>query len=443
MKILTVVHDFNNFGGIIAHTEQLMAGFKHLGHQADFVYLRSTKSGGTMSSKLDEGYELGEGTGVPVHQGKGWRTDYLSFINDDDVNKFVEKANQYDLIIWESIFGFKNQESEGKTSWLKMITDVKAKQIVIVHDGNLRKNYPWIHNIRKHITGLACVHPSAHNQAAAMEIPRALILNPQKIVKKKTKSFSERENTILSIQTFKRWKRVDDLVAAVPYINGKVIVGGDGIERAYMASVDKCKDEYYCTKERDSHATPDRIGKRIWENALNTNMEYIGFITEAKRDEYLQDVKFLVDPSWSKTYGEHFNRVIVDAMKQGVVPIARNLGVSTNEDGIGMFKPNENYLMIPWDATPKQFGDMVNQYLNMDPKQYDKIVENNWKFIERFERSLIADQYVELSDGVDWLTIETGKYDSKLDNTIDSVWCDHFGFTEKLNSSSSLEFLFS
>mgnify|MGYP003351396309 CR=1 FL=1 len=55
-----------------------------------------------------------------------------------------------------------------------------------------------------------------------------LYVNPQKIVKKQTKKFAERENTILSIQTFKRWKRVDDLVAAVPYIDGKVIVGGDG-----------------------------------------------------------------------------------------------------------------------------------------------------------------------------------------------------------------------
>ena len=156
-------------------------------------------------------------------------------------------------------------------------------------------------------------------------------------------------------------------------------------------------------------------------------MEYIGFITEAKRDEYLQDVKFLLDPSWSKTYGEHFNRVIVDAMKQGVVPIARNLGVSSNEDGVGIFKPNENYLMIPWDASPKQFGNMVNEFLNMDPEVYDKIVENNWKFIERFDRKIIAEQYIELADLAPWLTIETGKYDSKLDNVIDSVWCDQIG----------------
>lgn len=69
MKILTVVHDFNNFGGIIAHTEQLIAGFKDLGHETGFAYLRSTKTGGKFSEEYDkEGYEIGVGTGVPVHK---------------------------------------------------------------------------------------------------------------------------------------------------------------------------------------------------------------------------------------------------------------------------------------------------------------------------------------------------------------------------------------
>ena len=439
MKILTVVHDFNNFGGIVSHTEQLIAGFKDLGHQADFVFLRSTKSHGIINPSSTEGYDRGEGTLELVHQGKGWTGKYLSFINDSNVETFVNIANNYDLIVWQSIFGFKCQDSEKKTSWLKMIKNVKAKQIVIVHDGNLRKNYPWIHHVKDHITGLACVHPSAYEQASWMEIPRALILNPQKIVYKKTKKFSERSNSILSIQTFKRWKRVDDLVAAVPYINaagGKVILGGDGIERAYMASVEKCKEEYYCTPTRDPAADPSRYGKRIWENALDCGMEYVGFISEAKRDEYLQDVKFLLDPSWSKTYGEHFNRVVVDAMKQGVVPIARNLGISNNENGI-VAEPSKVKIL-----SPKEFGDKINEFLNMDPDKYDEIVQNNWKFIKRFDRKQIASEYIDFAANAPWINIETGKYNTTLDKTIDGVWVDHFGFEHKLNASSSLDALF-
>lgn len=440
MKILSVVHDFNNFGGIISHTEQLIAGFKDLGHETDFVYLRTTKSGGTIAGNLDEGYDLGVGTGRPVHQGKGWRGEYLSIINDADIEKFVQKANQFDIVIWQSIFGFKSQDTENKTSWLRMITDITPKQIVIVHDGNLRKNYPWIHHFKDNITALACVHPSAYKQAAIMEIPRALIVNPQEVNIKPTKKFSERKDSVFSLQTFKRWKRVDDLVSAVPYINGEVIVAGDGIERAYMASKDKCKPEYFCTPQRDPNADEKLIGKRIWENAENNGMKYIGFVSEQKRDEILGEVKFLLDPSWSKTYGEHFNRVIVDAMKQGVVPIARNLGVSDNEEGNGFFKPNVNYLMIPWNATPKEFGDLINKWLNMSEKEYNTIVQNNNKILKVFDRKRIAQEYVDLAMGK--LNTVTGKYDTDYDDTINSVWCNHFGFENKLVSYSSLESLF-
>ena len=441
MKILTVVHDFNNFGGIISHTEQLIAGFKDLGHETGFVYLRSTKSGGRFSEDYDKtGYDIGVGTGIPVHQGKGWRGEYLSFINDEDVNKFVNLANSYDVVIWQSIFGFKCQDSEGKQSWLRMFTEVKAKHVIIVHDGNLKKNYPWIHHLRKHIAGLACVHPSAFNQASAMEIPRKLILNPQNINRAYTDSFDNRTNTIFSLQTFKRWKRVDDLVAAVPYIHGQVIIAGDGIERAYMASKDKCKPEYYCTLERDPQAEETRINHPIWINALTAGMQYIGFVSEQKRDEILSHSKFLLDPSWSKTYGEHFNRVVIDAMLMGVVPIARNLGVSDNEKGEGLLKPGKNYLMIPWDATPKQFGDLCNNFLSMQKSEYNEIVQNNFEFVKQFDRKLIASQYLDLAYNL--ADVAVGKYDESLNTTVDNVWNGHFQFNEKLNVTSTLDDLF-
>jgi hypothetical protein len=207
-----------------------------------------------------------------------------------------------------------------------------------------------------------------------------------------------------------------------------------------MASKDKCKPEYFCTLDRDSNAKENLIGKRIWENAENNGMKYIGFVSEQKRDEILGDVKFLLDPSWSKTYGEHFNRVIVDAMKQGVVPIARNLGVSDNEEGNGFFKPNVNYLMIPWNATPKEFGDLINKWNNMSEKDYNAIVQNNNKILKVFDRKRIAQEYVDLA--TDKLSTTVGKYETDYDGTINSVWCGHFGFDNKLVSYSSLESLF-
>jgi hypothetical protein len=169
-------------------------------------------------------------------------------------------------------------------------------------------------------------------------------------------------------------------------------------------------------------------------------MQYIGFVSEQKRDEILSHSKFLLDPSWSKTYGEHFNRVVIDAMLMGVVPIARNLGVSNNEKGEGFLKPGKNYLMIPWDATPKQFGDLCNKFLAMQPFDYGKIIANNWEFVKQFDRKTIASQYLGLAFGLEGVKI--GKYDHSLNDTVDSVWSGHFKFNEKLNVVSTLEDLF-
>ena len=230
-------------------------------------------------------------------------------------------------------------------------------------------------------------------------------MNPQdlsKVKKPKKEEWSARERKILSLQTFKRWKRVDDLIRAVPYMpDVKVLVGGYGIEAAYMMSKDKCKEEYFATKEYDPNVTPDREGKRIWENAENSgNFEYLGFISGAKRDEILATSKFLVDPSWSNTFGEHFNRVVIDAMRIGAVPIAVNYGVSNNEEGMGVvLKAGINYCMIKKNSTPKEYGEAITNFCNMDEESYRQIQLNNYELIKQFDRKVIANHYVELAMG--------------------------------------------
>jgi len=127
-------------------------------------------------------------------------------------------------------------------------------------------------------------------------------------------------------------------------------------------------------------------------------------------------------------------------MLMGVVPIARNLGVSDNEKGEGLLKPGKNYLMIPWDATPKQFGDLCNKFLVMQPSDYGEFVANNWEFVRQFDRKTIASQYLGLAYHLE--AVKVGKYDEALNDTVDSVWHGHFKFEEKLNVTSTLDDLF-
>jgi len=449
MKIMVAMHVFNNFGGILNHNEQLIAGLKDLGHDVTFAYLKTTTKPNysvDTSMRSDahaDGYELGEGTGLPLHQGNGYVSPYYSIKDKDSIAKFVKEANKHDILIWQSIFGFKQSATEKDKSWLPMIEDVTAKQIAVIHDGNLKKLYSWIHRVTPHLAGLACVHPAAMKQADFMPVPRNMILNPQDVSEVEPVPFTDRVNKLLAPQTFKRWKRVDDLVAAVPYIEGRVYIAGDGMERAYMASEEKCKPEYYCTKELDPDATEDRLGKRIWQNALDTKkMAYLGFITGADRDKILNTSKFLLDPSWSLTYGEHFNRSIVDAMRVGCVPIARNYGISDNPMGCGtLFLPGKNYFMIPHDVTPKQFGGFVNQYFNVSEEMYLDIVDANKEVIKNFDRRKIAQQFINLALGKK----DSGYYDKaetgrlNIDNNVaqktgDKIWDEHFEVPSSLDS---------
>jgi glycosyltransferase involved in cell wall biosynthesis len=404
MKIMMVMHTFNNFGGIINHCEHLMAGLKEIGHEVTFAYLKPAKTlkQPDMTAPLKEGYEIGVGSGYPVHQGDGWIAPYYSYLIKESIDKFIADANQHDIVIWQSIFGFKNKDTEQNLDWLPMVEKITAKQVPIIHDANLKKLYPWIQLFEKHFSGLACVHPAAYESADFMNVPRALILNPQDIAGvPETPPFAQRENKLLSIQTFKRWKRVDDLIRSVPYMpTVKTLVGGYGIEAAYMMSKDKCKEEYYATKEYDPDVSEDRLGKRIWENAENSgNFEYLGFISGAKRDEILATSKFLVDPSWSNTFGEHFNRVVIDAMRIGTVPIAINYGVSNNEEGMGVvLKAGINYCMIKKSSTPKQYGEAITNFCNMSETDYRQIQLNNYELIKQFDRKVIAQHYVDLAN---------------------------------------------
>jgi hypothetical protein len=97
--------------------------------------------------------------------------------------------------------------------------------------------------------------------------------------------------------------------------------------------------------------------------------------------------------------------------------------------------------MIPWDATPKQFGDLCNKFLMMQPFDYGKIVANNWEFVKQFDRKKIASEYIALANEI-LPNTETGKYDESLNDTVDSVWADHFKFKEKMDAGSTLEDLF-
>ena len=163
-------------------------------------------------------------------------------------------------------------------------------------------------------------------------------------------------------------------------------VAGEGIELCYLKTEnkDKMKPHYLVN------------GEPIWKTALENGLEYLGVITNTQRDEYLRKYRTLIDSSESDYYnsfGGHFNRTVIEAMIQGCIPLARELGV--------LFKENDNFIKLPphKNLNPKEFAEVVNYTNNLDKNTATKIQENNFKLIKMFDYIKIAEDFLKLAEG--------------------------------------------
>lgn len=386
MKILITFFPIDDMGGIINHHEQLCAGLLELGHEVHTKLLvwRYTPPRGMAGGNTDQ-----EHCGLPFDQRRGfsWNSgNIIAYKGLENTKRWLEYANGFDLIIWQVAVPTKRAENRGNTDWIGLY-DTSVPQVAVIHDGNFLDSYPWLHLVRGKLSGLACVHDCAFRSAQAINVPSALILNPFDISNPAPidrSSFQARNPGFLSVQTFKAWKRVPELCAAVPYMgNIAKHLAGKGIDYYYLTSKDKCKYP------------------GVWDNAVEHGLHYMDVITNDERDRVLRSVTTLIDASWSKKYGAigaHFNRVMVDAILQGAMPIARDLGIGGSEDDL--FVGGRNCWSIPWDADPQEFGDNVRIFSSVAYSTYEDIMCSGRKLLAKFERKVIAQRFINLGTGL-------------------------------------------
>ena len=412
MKIALVIYPISDYGGIINHVENLAFGLRELGHVVNFHILcwQSSFRSLLLSDKdlLKKGWSYG--AFCAVHQYSGWNAipwiHKLSYKGSENLKKTKEILSKYDLIIWEVPVPTETNANRKNHDWIKLYSACD-KNIAIIHDGNLKRT-PWIVRVGKAFKGLACVHECAFNTAKILPIPRAMILNPQNLMGlEQVYDYPERERGFLSVQVFKAWKHVDDIIRAIPYMSKSLrkVIGGGGIEQRYMSSRNKVKGRYFCSRRYDPDLPEDiELNEiTIWDRALYYGMEYQGFIGEFKRDMLLRQLRSLIDPSWNITYtkqGAHFNRVVVEAIKQGAIPIATNIGMSDNIYGEGpVFNPKDNYIMIPYNSSPKEYAQIVEYASNLSKDEAFSIIEKNYNLLDHFDRRKVAQDFIDLANG--------------------------------------------
>lgn len=391
MRVLLAHFQIQNWGGIVNYSEFLARGLKANGHDVDSVMLKNKGKTGynkTKDRSETQGWEFGPGLGLWMHQKSGWDGMYQLNYTTDVMSGDSWKAD-YDLVIYIVPVPTCSKATKGDEGWLKLFRNSSAKQIAVVHDGNMQKLYPHLLNVCEELDGIVCVHDASFNSCDVLPVRRTFIPNPHDYDPLcDITPISERTDGFVSMQTFKRWKRVDDLVRAIPFMDDfheKIICGG-GIEYHYMTSETKCKSIY-----------KDEDGNRIWDNAVKSGMDFRGYITTVERDTILQDVKLLIDPSWSLKYSElgaHFNRVMVEAMSWGCIPVCTDLGMKNSI----LFKPGVNYIEVPYDIDPEGYANIVDEAL-VDNELLERIQQNNLELMESFDKDNISKAIVEFATG--------------------------------------------
>lgn len=392
MRILLAHFKIQDWGGIVNYSEFLARGFKELGHTVDPVMLKNTGATGYHKGKdrsLDSGWEYGPGLGLWMHQKNGWEGMYqFNYRTDNGADDWEALTASYDLVIYIVPVPTCSKQNKGDDTWLSLFQSTFTPQVSVIHDGNMQKLYPYILETVPYLEGVICVHDAAYNSAEVLPVNRALIPNPHENHIEDILLPCEREDGFVSMQTFKRWKRVDDLIRAIPHMDDmpdKIICGG-GIEYYYMTSKNKCKKEYM-----------DEQGNRIWDNAVTNGMEFLGYVDTAERDNLLRKYKLLIDPSWSHNYsklGAHFNRVMVEAMSLGCVPVCTDLGMKNSS----FFTAGENYIEIPYDISPEGYAGIIDQYMQ-DEEALERIQENNLELVEFFDKKRIASKILDFASG--------------------------------------------
>lgn len=393
MKILLTHFQIQDYGGIVNYTECLVEGMSSLGHHVDAIMFKNKGKSGESHFK-DRSLELGwEESHIAewMHQKSGWEgINQINYVTDKD--KVAAIAEEYNLIIHVIPVPTCTKQTREDYHWEEIFSEInfqETKQIAVVHDGNMQKLYPHLLHVCKYLDGLVCVHDASFNSCNVLPLRRTFLPNPHNFDKSQSiPKIKDRKLGIVSLQTFKRWKRVDDLIRAIPFMDAftdKTICGG-GIEYCYMTSKTKCKPEYI-----NGNGTP------IWDEALNSGMEFLGYVDTEERDLLLKRNRLLIDPSWSKNYskfGSHFNRVMVEAIAQGCVPVCTDLAM---KDSL-LFKANVNYLELPYDIDPKNYGKQIDKWLE-DEDMLQEMQNNNIKLMEVFDKQNVAKGILEFAFG--------------------------------------------
>jgi glycosyltransferase involved in cell wall biosynthesis len=442
MKVLFADFQISKYGGIVEYVASMLKAFRDLGCEVDVAQMTPASTTQSAYNKKVKEFETGEHQRkIKFHSQAGgyekdevtgyWRNNYYGYFlppsnrigvyEKDAVERWKKLAGNFDIILWNfmptksSAWNKKGVEFD---FWWKFFDLPKENsQVFLCHDAYFNVRASNISALKDKIMFMACAHLAAYQCCSEIGIPRSLLLNPRYLpsgAKMTVKMMNKRKEDFFAAHMFKSMKHMEELIAAVPYIQKgeeerfKVKIAGTGIEYNYMTSETKTKSNYMCTTKRDPNLPAKLDGKlSLWDRAEKFGMEYMGQMSGGEVIDTLKNTKFAIDPSWAEHYARycrtHINGFIIEAMLCGAYPVLRDYRGLAKVEGKEIYDPlfeNVRAIIIPWDATPKEFAEALKKAAKMSPAKFLKDTKYNFELVhELFNATKNAEEIIRLVKG--------------------------------------------
>lgn len=440
MKIIIADFQIAKYGGIVEYVAGMLKAFRDLGHDVDVAQMTPTSTTQNVYDKKVREFETGEHQKkIKFHSQAGgyekdevtgyWRNNYYGYFlppsnrigvyETDAVERWKNLVKDADIILWNFMptksSAWNKKDTEFDFWWKFFDLPDKISQVFLVHDAYFNVRASNISALKDKILFMGCAHLAAYHCCSEIGIPRTLLLNPRYIpdnAKMPIRVMKKRNVDFFSAHMFKSMKHMEELIAAIPYIQSRerdkiIKIAGTGIEYNYMTSETKTKDNYMCTLKRDPDL-PRHDDKRIslWDRALLYDMIYMGQMSGSEVINTLQRTKFAVDPSYSDHYANycrtHINGFIIEAMLNGAYPVLRDYQglVKTDKEIYDPLFDNIRAIIIPWDATPREFADILKKAEQMSPAKFLQDTKHNFDLVcELFNAKKNAEEIIRLVKG--------------------------------------------
>lgn len=442
MKVIIADFQIAKYGGIIEYVASMLKAFRDLGCEVDVAQMTPASTTQKAYDKKVAEFETGEHQRkIKFHSQAGgyqkddatgyWRNNYYGYFlppsnrigvyESNAVERWKKLVDDADIILWNFMPTKSSawDKKDRKFDFWHQFFDLpsRIKQAFLVHDAYFNVRASNISALKDKILFMGCAHLAAYQCCSEIGIPRSLLLNPRYIsdnARMPIKMKNNRKVDFFAAHMFKSMKHMEELIAAVPYLNKgtdephEVVIAGTGIEYNYMTSETKTKSNYMCTLKRDPDLPKKLDGKiSLWNRAVKYGMEYKGQMSGTDVIETLKNTKFAIDPSWAEHYANycntHINGFIIEAMLYGAYPVLRDYRGLAKDAG-EIYDPlfeEIRAIVIPWDATPKQFADALKDGLNkIDAKKFLKDTKHNFELVcELFNAKKNAAEIIRLCNG--------------------------------------------